>query len=93
MASSKIKENAISRLINTRLYYNATNNYFPIPTGVRKPTSNFSNFQLTLVARNRETGALYTIWYDYSVSAFRIGSTISGNAPSAGQSIDISYIA
>lgn len=91
MANSTIKENAISRLINTRLYYDATNKYFPIPTGTRKPNNN-ANFQLTLAARNTNTGAIYIIWYDWTSSAFRIASIISGNVPTEGQAIDISYL-
>lgn len=92
MASSTIKENATSRLINIRLYYNATIQGFPIPTGTRNP-NNSGNFQLTLGARNVITGAIYIIWYDWATTSFRMGSIISGNAPTEGQAIDVSYLA
>ena len=90
--ANSIKTEVSVRLINTALYYDATNQYFPIPAGTPKPNGGTDTFQLALAGRNNATGAFYIIWYDNSVSAFRIGAIISGNAPTEGQRIYVSYL-
>lgn len=47
--------------------------------------------QYTVLARNRSTGAIYVLWYDVNTNSFRIGSTISGSAPTGTQAITVSY--
>lgn len=70
-----------SKLVTVRLDYDTTNSRYNIPSGTPTPTG--TNAQLTLVARNISTGALYVVWYDASVTAFKVGSVISGSSPSA----------
>ena len=48
--------------------------------------------QLTLVGRNGSNGAIYAIWYDITVNAFRVAAVISGPEPTNGQTIRIQYI-
>lgn len=57
------------------------------------PTSKnvINSYQYCCVARNTGNGALYLLWYDAGSQGFRVGSVISGNSPSNGDSCVVSY--
>lgn len=63
---------------NVKCIYNSSNSLF-----VPETIPNFTS-QVVLNGRNNRTGAIYALWYDASVKAFRIASTISGAAPNNG---------
>lgn len=75
--------------------YDSTNSRFPLGGNPRpKKINNSTEYpQLTLLARNRNTGAIYALWYNNSVEAFLIAATISGSAPSNGNKIELQYFA
>ena len=75
--------------------YDSTTSRFPLGGNPRpKKINNSTEYpQLTLLARNRNTGAIYALWYNNSVEAFLIAATISGSAPSNGNKIELQYFA
>lgn len=75
-------------LVNTRLICNSSG-YFPLNSGDTPP---YNNGQITVITRNRNTGAIYALWYDSSVTGFRVGAVISGSNPSQGNTVDIQYL-
>lgn len=75
------------RLVNTRLICNSSG-YFPLNSGDTPP---YNRGQITVITRNRNTGAIYALWYDNSVTGFRVGAVISGSNPSQGNTVDIQY--
>ena len=81
---SEIKQS----LVNTRLICNSSG-YFPLNSGDTPP---YNRGQITVITRNRNTGAIYALWYDNSVTGFRVGAVISGSNPSQGNTVDIQYL-
>ena len=77
-----------ARLVNARLTFNGT--YFTIPSAKPRP---YNNQQITVLGRNLSNGAVYAMWYDYSVDAFRLSATLVGNAPSTNNTVDVQYLA
>ena len=75
-----------SRLVSMFTSYDASSNVFPIPD-----TSKPYEGQVVCAGRNLSTGAIYLLWYDSGSHGFRIGVTVSGNAPSNGESVTIQY--
>lgn len=49
--------------------------------------------QMSVIARNTSTGALYVLWYDNSIRGFRVGKVLDGSSPTNGQSCVIWYLA
>lgn len=78
------------KLVTVRLIYNSTSSDFPVGGSVPKPLGDYS---ISVVARNRNTGAIYALWYNSGASAFKLGYTLSGNAPSNGDAVDVQYLA
>ena len=76
------------KLVNTRLICNSSG-YFPLNSGDTPP---YNRGQITVITRNRNTGAIYALWYDNSVTGFRVGAVISGSNPSQGNTVDIQYL-
>jgi len=88
---SEIKQslsNLEGSLVNTRLICNSSG-YFPLNSGDTPP---YNRGQITVITRNRNTGAIYALWYDNSVTGFRVGAVISGSNPSQGNTVDIQYL-
>lgn len=77
------------RLITYTLACDSNGN-FPLPTGGKPP---LDNKQIALIVRNAQTGAIYVVWYNTGLVAFRIGATITGSAPSEGNNIVVQYFA
>jgi hypothetical protein len=77
-------------LVSYILNYDLATNRFPLTDSMKAP---LGNAQLTLVVRNAQTGALHVIWYNSSERKFVLASTLSGSAPSDGNSINVQYIA
>lgn len=75
-----------SRLVSMFTSYDASSNVFPIPD-----TSKPYEGQVVCAGRNLSTGAIYLLWYDSGSHGFRVGVTVSGNAPSNGESVTIQY--
>lgn len=82
---SDIEDAGYSKMYTASIVYNSTSGYFPL-TVYPKTTG-----QICCIGRNVSTGAIYSLWYDVSVHAFRIATTLSGSAPSNGQGIVVTY--
>ncbi len=67
------------------LTYDSSISRFVPPSG----TAKLANAQLTFVARNTNTGAIYVLYYIYSDNNFAVAATISGSAPSNGNLVQI----
>ena len=68
------------------LTYDSTNGYFPV-TGIPR-----DGMQICVPARNISTGAIYILWYSHTQRAFRVGATVSGNAPANGEKVAVQFI-
>jgi len=79
-----------SRMVNYILKFDAATNRFPLEDNMLPP---LGNSQLTLVARNAQSGAIHLIWYNNSERKFALSTTLSGNPPSNNDSINVQYIA
>lgn len=77
-----------NNIVNSLVTYNSSQNGFVLTSGVQKPPLN----QLTFIARNISSGAIYALWWDDANSIFKIGATISGSAPSNGNQCAIQYM-
>lgn len=78
------------KMITVLLEYSSADSYFPITGDTPEPV--FGE-QITLAGRNIRNGAIYALWYDTTVKAFRVGGTIAGDAPQNGDSLYVQYIA
>lgn len=76
-----------ARLVSTFLTYDSDLQRFKLQSGVPYPAI----LQLCLVGRNTSTGAIYVVWYDATNHNFWLGATISGNAPTNGQNVNVQY--
>lgn len=79
-----------SKQVSFLTIYDATNGYFKIPDTIQPPRE---GHQITITCRNTNTGALYVLWYDSSVTAFKVAKILDGAAPVQGNTVAISYIA
>lgn len=77
-----------ARLVVATLTWNGS--YFTIPSAKGRP---FGNLQTSVLGRNLQNGAVYAVWYDDSVDAFRLSATLVGNAPSSNNTITVQYFA
>ena len=90
---SSLKSGLISvegKLVTVLVSYSSTDGCFPLAVGTPEPAL---RAQITTVGRNISNGAVYAVWYDSSVRGFRVGGTISGDAPQNGESIYVQYFA
>ena len=90
---SALKSGLISvegKLVTVLVSYSSTDGCFPLAVGTPEPAL---RAQITTVGRNISNGAVYAVWYDSSVRGFRVGGTISGDAPQNGESIYVQYFA
>ena len=90
-AQSALGITALSDQIATYLHveeltYDSTNGYFPV-TGIPR-----DGMQICVPARNISTGAIYILWYSHTQRAFRVGATVSGNAPANGEKVAVQFI-
>ena len=76
-----------SMMVTEELTYSSTDSYFPV-TGTPK-----NGVQICVLGRNISSGAIYALWYSHTQRAFRIGATLTGNAPSNGDKVVVQYLA
>lgn len=86
--SGKADTSETCKYIQTTVTWNANTNRFDIPSGTPRPVQ----AQQCLIGRNSSTGALYALWYVSTEQNFQIGATLSGNAPTSGQTCYINYV-
>ena len=78
-----------SYIVTVTLTYNSSNGRFVYPNAnIRKPTG---GVQLCLPARNTQNGSIYLIWYEANNQNWMIAATVSGSAPSNGNTVTIQY--
>lgn len=75
------------KMVQTTLTYNSTLNRFTLPIGVTRPVQP----QQCLIGRNSSTGSIYALWYVSTDENFQIGATLSGSAPSNGNTCYVNY--
>ena len=78
------------KLVTVLISYSSTDGCFPLDVGTPEAAL---GAQITTVGRNINNGAVYALWYDSSVRGFRVGGTISGDAPQNGESVYVQYFA
>lgn len=79
----------ISKIVTASLNYDAANAVFPLGNN---PAPG-GGAQITVPARNVNTGALYILWFKSVQNGFAIGSVLSGSAPSNNDMVFLQYFA
>ena len=88
VVDTKADTSITCKYIQTTITWNANTNRFDIPSGTPRPVQ----AQQCLIGRNSSTGALYALWYVSTDQDFQIGATLSGNAPTNGQTCYVNYV-
>jgi len=85
--SEKADKSITCKMVQTALTYNSTLSRFTLPNGVTRPVQP----QQCLIGRNSSTGSIYALWYVSTDENFQIGATLSGSAPSNGNTCYVNY--
>lgn len=86
--SGKADISTTCKYIQTTITWNANTNRFDIPSQSPKPVQ----AQQCLIGRNSSTGSLYALWYVSTDENFALGTVLSGNAPTSGQTCYVNYV-